>query len=214
MLTLPAAVPRWFGRLVLGAVLVGLLVVGGTAFRVWQVARADERPQVDAIVVLGAAQYNGTPSKIFEARLEHARQLYADGVSSHILTSGGSRVGDTFTEAQAGARWLAEHGVPPSAVVAVGKGSDTLRSLRAVSDEARARGWSTVVIVSDPWHSLRARIMAEDAGLRAWTSPTHSGPIVQTRQTQARYIFRETAALLYYRMSKESADTMGGAGLS
>ncbi|NIJ13099.1 uncharacterized SAM-binding protein YcdF (DUF218 family) [Saccharomonospora amisosensis] len=211
---MPAAVPRWFGRLVLGAVLVGLLVVGGTAFRVWQVARADERPQVDAIVVLGAAQYNGTPSKIFEARLEHARQLYADGVSSHILTSGGSRVGDTFTEAQAGARWLAEHGVPPSAVVAVGKGSDTLRSLRAVSDEARARGWSTVVIVSDPWHSLRARIMAEDAGLRAWTSPTHSGPIVQTRQTQARYIFRETAALLYYRMSKESADTMGGAGLS
>ncbi|WP_050998348.1 YdcF family protein [Saccharomonospora marina] len=211
---MPAAVPRWLGRLALGAVLVGLLVVGGTAFRVWHVARADERPQVDAIVVLGAAQYNGTPSKIFQARLEHARQLYADGVSSRIVTSGGSRVGDTFTEAQAGARWLADHGVPPQAVVAVGQGSDTLRSLHAVSDKARALGWNTVVIVSDPWHSLRARIMAEDAGLRAWTSPTHSGPIVQTRQTQARYIFRETAALLYYRMSKDSADTMGGAGLS
>lgn len=211
---LPAAVPRWTRRLAFGVVLVGLLVVGGTAFRVWHVARADERPQVDAIVVLGAAQYNGTPSKIFEARLEHARQLHATGIADRIVTSGGSQVGDAFTEAQAGARWLVDNGVSPTSVVAVGEGSDTLRSLRAVADEAKARGWSTVVIVSDPWHSLRARIMAEDAGLRAWTSPTHSGPIVQTRQTQARYIFRETAALLYYRMSKDSADAMGGAGLS
>ncbi|WP_199285579.1 YdcF family protein [Saccharomonospora iraqiensis] len=204
---------RWAGRAVLGVVLVGLLVVGGTAFRVWQVARADERPAADAIVVLGAAQYHGTPSEIFQARLDKARALHDSGVADVIVTSGGRGVGDTFTEAGAGADWLAERGVPEADLVPVEQGRDTLRSLRAVADEARARGWSDVVIVSDPWHSLRARIMAEDIGLRAATSPTHSGPVVQTRETQFRYILRETAALLYYRLSKEPADQADGLGV-
>ena len=97
--------------------------------------------------------------------------------------------------------------MPSAAVVAVGEGSDTLASLQAVAVRAEREGWQTVLIVSDPWHSLRARTMAEDAGLQAWTSPTRSGPIVQTRETQARYIFRETGALLYYRLTHASADT-------
>ncbi|MFC4001287.1 YdcF family protein [Prauserella oleivorans] len=204
---------RWLRRAVAGVVLVALLVGGGTAFRVWYVARADERPPVDAIVVLGAAQYNGTPSKIFEARLEQAKELYDQGVAGHIVTSGGNREGDAYTEAEAGANWLVANGVPEESTIAVGEGSDTLRSLRAVAAEIQARGWTTAVIVSDPWHSLRARTMAEDAGLEAWTSPTHSGPVVQTRQTQARYIVRETGALLYYRLSKNPADELGGTGL-
>lgn len=206
-------IARWVRRSLAGLVLVGLLVVGGTAFRVWYVARADDRPRVDAIVVLGAAQYNGRPSKVFQARLEHARSLYVQGVADHIVTSGGSAVGDAYTEADSGAAWLVSRGVPKDGVVPVPEGRDTLRSLRAVADLAHRRGWSTVVIVSDPWHSLRARIMAEDAGLRAWTSPTHSGPIVQTRQTQARYIVRETGALLYYRVSKDPVHTLGGTAL-
>ncbi|PXY28401.1 hypothetical protein BAY60_14730 [Prauserella muralis] len=194
-------------------VLVAVLVVGGTAFRVWHVARADERPAVDAIVVLGAAQYNGTPSKIFEARLSHAKDLFDEGVAPRIVTSGGSREGDAYTEAEAGKNWLVASGVPAQSVLAVGEGNDTLRSLSAVADRLRGGGWNSVVIVSDPWHSLRARTMAEDAGMEAWASPTHSGPIVQTRETQARYILRETAALLYYRLSKNPADYIGGTGL-
>ncbi|QBQ59852.1 YdcF family protein [Saccharomonospora xinjiangensis] len=203
---MPVVVRRWLTRTVAGIVLVGLLIVGGTAFRVWQVARADERPRADAIVVLGAAQYNGRPSEIFEARLAHARDLYAHGVASAIVTTGGMRDGDAYTEAEAGANWLRDQGVPVEALVPVGEGNDTLRSIRAAADVIKHSGWSDVVIVSDPWHSLRAGIMAEDAGLSVWTSPTHSGPIVQTRATQARYIFRETAALLYYRVSKKPAD--------
>ncbi|WP_199435112.1 YdcF family protein [Qaidamihabitans albus] len=206
----PAA---WLRRGLLGLALVVALVVGGTAFRVWYVARADDRMHADAIVVLGAAQYNGTPSKIFEARLSHAKDLYDEGVARHIITSGGSRVGDAFTEAEAGVRWLVDNGVPREDTTAVPEGSDTLRSLRAVSAEATARGWNSAVIVSDPWHSLRAGTMARDVGLDAWTSPTHSGPIVQTRETQAKYIFRETGALLYYRLSKNPADDIGGTGL-
>jgi uncharacterized SAM-binding protein YcdF (DUF218 family) len=206
-------VATWIRRTAVGAVLIVLLVLGGTAFRVWQVARVDDRSLADVIVVLGAAQYNGRPSQILEARLEHARKLYEQGVAPTVVTAGGSRAGDAYTEAEAGARWLREHGLPSQATMAVGVGRDTLGTLRAVAEQARARDWGTAVIVSDPWHSLRARTMANDIGLTAWSSPTHTGPIVQTREIQARYIIRETGALLYYRLSKQPADDIGGAGL-
>jgi uncharacterized SAM-binding protein YcdF (DUF218 family) len=204
---------RWAVRALVGAVLVGLLVLGGTAFRIWQVARIDDRSSADAIVVLGAAQYNGEPSPIFEARLEHARRLYDDGVARRVITTGGNQAGDAYTEAETGARWLADNGVPRGSTIAVGKGSDTLGSLRAAAEVAEQSGIESVVIVSDPWHSLRARAMADDLGVDAWTSPTHSGPIVQTRETQLRYIWRETQALLYYRFVKGPADAPSSAGL-
>lgn len=82
----------------MGALLVGLLVLGGTAFRVWQVARIDDRTPADAIVVLGAAQYNGRPSPIFAARLAHAQQLYEQGVAGRIVTLGGGQAGDATTD--------------------------------------------------------------------------------------------------------------------
>jgi uncharacterized SAM-binding protein YcdF (DUF218 family) len=195
--------------LLLGVLIVGALVLAGTGFRVWQVARVDDRSHADVVVVLGAAQYNGNPSKVLEARLNHAKSLYENGVAGHIVTGGGRRAGDRYTEADAGARWLAAHGVPRENVIEVDEGTDTLGTLRAVAGEVRARGWRSAVIVSDPWHSLRARTMAEDAGLTAWTSPTHSGPIVQTRQIQLRYIVRETGALLFYRATKAPTDGIG-----
>jgi uncharacterized SAM-binding protein YcdF (DUF218 family) len=197
----------WVSRVVLGAVLIGLLVVGGTTLRVWQVARIDDRRPVDAVVVLGAAQYDGEPSSIFAARLRHAQQLYEDGMAPRIVTTGGGRAGDAYTEAAAGRRYLVARGVPASDVVAVPVGSDTLGSLEAVAARAKQDGWSTALVVSDPWHSLRARQMARDSGLEAWTSPTRSGPVVQTRETQVRYIVRETGAVLYYRLTHASVDT-------
>jgi uncharacterized SAM-binding protein YcdF (DUF218 family) len=193
--------------------MITAMVVGGTALRVWQVARIDDRTSADAIIVLGAAQYNGTPSPIFESRLKHAKQLYEDGVAKMIITAGGNKAGDAFTEASAGARWLIDQGVPPASTLAVGEGRDTLGSLQAVAVEVAQRGWRTAVLVSDPWHSFRARTMANDVGIDAWTSPTHSGPIVQTRQTQALYIYRETGAFLFYRLTRTPADDIGGTGL-
>ena len=208
----PRPVRRLLRRLVLGVLLVGVLVFGGTGFRVWQVARGDERMSADVVLVLGAAQYDGKPSKVLEARLRHAKTLYDQGVAPYIVTTGGNRPGDNYTEASAGVRWLTGHGVPEDRVIPVGKGNDTLGSLKAAADRIHERGWRTAVIVTDPWHSLRARTIASDVGLDAWTSPTHSGPIVQTRQTQIRYIFYETAALLYYRATKAPADGAGDVG--
>jgi uncharacterized SAM-binding protein YcdF (DUF218 family) len=203
---------HWLRRAVFGTLLMLLLVIGGTALRVWQVARADDRERADIILVLGAAQYNGKPSAIFEARLRHAKQLYQEGVAKTIVTTGGNRVGDNYTEAYAGLLWLRAAGVPTADTFAVAEGSDTLGSLRATAAEAHRHAWHTAVLVSDPWHSLRARTMADDQGLQAWTSPTHSGPIVRTRLTQLRYIYRETGALLFYLTSKTPADDIGGSG--
>jgi uncharacterized SAM-binding protein YcdF (DUF218 family) len=203
---------RFVRRLVLGVLLVGALVVGGTGFRVWEVARGDDRATADVVLVLGAAQYAGKPSKVLEARLRHAMDLYDEGVAPYIVTTGGNQPGDTYTEASSGVRWLAEQGVPENRIIPVGEGNDTLGSLKAAAATIHERGWRSVVIVSDPWHSLRARTMASDVGLDARTSPTHSGPIVQTRETQIRYILYETAALLYYRATKAPADGAGDVG--
>jgi uncharacterized SAM-binding protein YcdF (DUF218 family) len=205
----PHRVRRIAGRAALAAVLAVGLVVLGTAVRVWQVARQDQRPSSDAIVVLGSAQYDGRPSAIFQARLDHALSLYQAGVAPRIVTVGGNRSGDRYTEAGAGARYLRGSGVPAGAVVAVERGSDTLESLRAVAGVFGEHGWRSAVLVSDPWHMLRTQRMATDLGIAAVGSPSRSGPVVQTRETELRYVLRETAAYLYYRLFHASSETAG-----
>lgn len=200
---------RWLVRGLVAVVAVLLLVVGGTAFRIWQYGRVDDRDHADAIVVLGAAQYNGDPSSILQARLNHAKTLYDQGVAKEIVTVGGRQPADRFTEAQAGEGYLTRNGVPGDRIIEVNTGNDTLTSLRAAAGVLRRHGWHTAVLVSDPWHMFRSRTMAAASGIDAWTSPTHSGPAVQTRATQLKYIFRETAALLYYRVTKAPADDVG-----
>jgi vancomycin permeability regulator SanA len=184
-----------------------LLVLLGTATRVWWFARQDDHRVSDAIVVLGAAQFNGRPSSVFTARLVHARDLYKLKVAPRIITVGGNRVGDQYTEASAGKAWLTQHGVPAARIVAVGTGSDTLTSLKAVQHRMQQGSWSTAVIVTDPWHSLRARAMATDQGIDAAMSPTRQGPAVRQRSTEIRYIARETLAYLYYKVFKKSVDS-------
>jgi uncharacterized SAM-binding protein YcdF (DUF218 family) len=199
-------------RVIAAAVLAALLLVASTALAIWWTARQDSRPASDAIVVLGSAQYNGVPSSIFEARLEHAIALYEDGVAPVIVTVGGKADGDQFAEAEAGRDYLAGSGIPDDALLAVPEGVDTLESIRAVSAAFTERGWSGAVLVSDPWHAMRAERMAEDAGLDAESSPTRQGPAVQTRTTQFRYILRETAAYLLYRATGESIAGAPGIG--
>jgi uncharacterized SAM-binding protein YcdF (DUF218 family) len=182
------------------------IVLVFTMGRVWWVARQDDRRVSDVIVVLGAAQFDGRPSSVFTARLMHARDLYKDNVAPLIVTVGGNRAGDRFTEASAGEHWLAAHGVPASKIVEVPTGKDTLTSVRAVSQKMKQRRWSTAVIVTDPWHSLRTRSMAHDSGIDAVTSPTRQGPAVRTRQTEFRYIFREALGYLYYKLFHRSSD--------
>ena len=204
------------GRLVVrvigAAVAAVLLLTVATALAIWWTARTDARPSSDAIVVLGSAQYNGVPSSIFEARLEHALDLYREGVAPVIVTVGGKATGDQFTEAEAGREYLAHAGVPEDALLAVQQGVDTLESMRAVAGKFDDRGWHTAVLVTDPWHAMRAERMAQDAGMDVTSSPTRQGPAVQTRTTQFKYILRETAAYLLYRVTGHSVAGAPGIG--
>lgn len=200
----PWAWLRWTIRIVVGLTTVIAIVFVVTAVRVWQVARQDHRPRADAIVVLGASQFNGRPSQIFQARLDHAKALYDEGVAPRIVTVGGGREGDTFTEAAAGARYLRSAGLPADAVTSVGEGSNTITSLEAAAVRLSGSGVVKIVIVTDPWHSLRARTVARDVGFDAQTSPARTGPIVQSRATEIRYITRETGAYLFYKVFRRS----------
>ena len=194
-------------KTVAAVALLVVLVLVATAGRVWWVARQDDTRTSDVIVVLGAAQFDGRPSSVFTARLVHARDLWQGDVAPRIITVGGNREGDRFTEASAGKKWLTEHGVRAGKVVAVGTGNDTLQSLDAVQKTMQRRGWSTAVVVTDPWHALRTRAMASDQGIDAVMSPTRQGPAVRQRSTEIRYIARETLAYLYYKVFKRSADS-------
>ncbi len=194
---------RWLVSLLLVTVLA---VPAGTWAWVWYVARQDERTPSDAIVVLGASQYNGVPSPVFEARLRQAQVLYLEGVAPVIVTVGGKLPGDNFTEAASGRDWLIEVGVPGAQIIAVEEGRDTLQSIDAVAEVFEANSWDTAILVSDPWHSLRSERMAAAHGIEAGTSPSRSGPAVIERRTQLWYITRETAALWYYWIFNDSSD--------
>jgi uncharacterized SAM-binding protein YcdF (DUF218 family) len=201
---------RWIRRGVLAIVVVVVVLVLYVAAHIWWVARHDQRPRSDAIVVLGASQYDGTPSPVFAARLDHAITLFQEHVAPRVVTVGGKQPGDAYTEAAAGRNYLASHGVPASDIVVVPTGRDTLRSVRAVHTRFVASHWTTAVIVTDPWHCLRARTMARDTGLSADTSPERSGPAVASRGIEVRYIARETEAYIYYEIFRDDNEHSAG----
>ena len=168
-------------------------------FRVWDQSHDDEVYFSDAIVVLGAAQYNGRPSPVFKARLDHAVYLHTEGIADMVIVTGGKQRGDRFTEAEAGEEYLVERSIPAGAIVAVGEGRTTLESLKAVSRAAQERGMDEAVFVSDPLHSERIKRMATDLGFdEAHTSPASYVTLNRSRSTKARELVHEVLSLLAY----------------
>lgn len=148
-----------------------------TLYQVWATGRTDQARPVDAIVVLGAAQYDGTPSPQLQARLDHALELYRAGHAPVVVVTGGNQPGDRFTEAEASAAYLVERGVPEEAILQEGEGTSTWESLEGVAELLEPRGLDEVLLVSDPFHLLRSRLIAEEVGLEAYTSPSTGGPV-------------------------------------
>jgi uncharacterized SAM-binding protein YcdF (DUF218 family) len=146
-------------------------------YAVWRSARSDEARPADAIVVLGAAQYDGRPSPVLAARLDHALELWQEGLAPRIVVTGGKQEGDRFTEATAAAEYLIARGVPDGAILREVQGTSTWESLAATARILRNRGLERVLVVSDPYHSLRARETAREVGLDAYASPTLTSPV-------------------------------------
>ena len=199
--TVAAPVRRWsvlWRTLAWGlAVLVALAVLlpAAAALRVVTAARQDDRTPTDAVVVLGAAQFDGRPSPVLEARLAHAGELYREGVAPHVVTVGSNQPGDRTTEAAVGAEWLVAAGVPRTDVTAVPVGHDTLSSLTAVAHLMASRGWTSATLVTDPAHEARSLAMARALGISAHGSPTRSG---SGSSLTVEYVVRETEGLLYF----------------
>jgi uncharacterized SAM-binding protein YcdF (DUF218 family) len=183
---------------------LGLLgVVAASGVAVWQAAHNDEASRVDhadVILVLGAAQYGGRPSPVFESRLRHAAHLYRQEFAGFIVVLGANQPGDVSTEGDAGRNWLlANEDVPEENVFASPKGNTTLESLEAAAEFMRQRGLRTAFLVSDPWHNLRIRRMARDLGIQAYVSATGASA-ARTQWTRLGGYTRETFGYLYYRV--------------
>ena len=155
------------------------------------VSQQDQRRPVDAIVVLGAAQYNGRPSPVLRARLDHALALYREGLAPIVVVTGGVGRGDTVSEAAVGERYLVAHGVPPGAAAAAGEARTTSASMTALAAWLRPRGMRRVLLVSDPFHMFRLRLEARRTALEAFTSPTESSPISHNPVLELRYLLVE-----------------------
>jgi uncharacterized SAM-binding protein YcdF (DUF218 family) len=178
---------------------LGIGVVAGYAtFRIWAQGQRDEQRPADAIVVMGAAQYNGRPSPLFAARLEHAVALFHAGVAKRLIVTGGKADGDRTTEAATARSYAIAHGVPPDAILGEDASRTTLESIRAVGAVLRSHGLADAVFVSDRPHMLRVLRMAADEGITAWGSPTASSPIEHDPPGQIDATLHELGALVQY----------------
>jgi uncharacterized SAM-binding protein YcdF (DUF218 family) len=178
----------------IAAVAVALLVIyfGVTFVQVWSASRAEGPDSADAIVVLGAAQYDGQPSPVLRSRLDHAVELYEAGVAPIVVVTGGNQPGDRFTEASAGDRYLQQHGIPASAMRLETQGSSSWESLAAAARFLRDEGITDVVLVSSPYHALRTEQIAAEVGLHGSASPADETAGIGSR---TYHLARETLAV-------------------
>jgi uncharacterized SAM-binding protein YcdF (DUF218 family) len=178
------------GGVVLAVVLAYLAV---TFVQVWVTSRQDHAAASDAIIVLGAAQYDGEPSPVLAARLDHAAELYRRGLAPLIVVTGGRQEGDRFTEAEAGAEYLEDLGIPGNVIERETTSTHSWESLAAAARFLREDGFERVLLVSDPYHSHRIEAIAEELGLDASVSPTRTSPTDGVGELRA--MLRETAAV-------------------
>src|SRR6266566_1088418 len=167
-----------------------LWVISATAVLIW--ASRDEARPAQAIVVLGAAQYAGKPSPVLRARLDHALDLWNRHFASLLILTGGTGAGDTTSEAAVGRNYARKHGVPDSAILVENEGRTTSESMRAVAGMLEVRGLQSALLVSDPFHMLRLRILARRFGFTPYTSPTQTSPISPNREARWKYMFSES----------------------
>jgi uncharacterized SAM-binding protein YcdF (DUF218 family) len=186
----PSSRSRWWWAtrafLALGALFV--LYVGITFVQVWRASTRDTARPSDAIVVLGAAQYDGRPSPVLKARLDRAYELYDEGLAPLVVTTGANQEGDRFTEGFVGFDYLRGRGVPEKDLLVVTDGVNTWEELSATAHQLELRGLDSVVLVSDGYHALRLEHTAEELGLDASVARTDGS-------ASMRELVRETAGV-------------------
>jgi uncharacterized SAM-binding protein YcdF (DUF218 family) len=174
-----------------------VVLLGGSLLAAiyWQ-ARTDQSRPADAIVVLGAAQYDGRPSPVLQARLDEALAAYRAGLAPVIVVTGGRQQGDRFTEALTGRNYLVDHGVPETAILLENSGRSSWESMEGVAQILRPLGARRVLLVSDGFHLFRLKLMARELGLTGYGVPAGNSPIARDSSLEADYVFRETGGVI------------------
>ena len=195
---------------------IAVIVAGAVLFlAIYRQARTDGARPAQAIVVLGTAQYNGWPGPVFQARLDHALQLWREGFAPLLVVTGGKMPGDGYTEAEAAWAYLTNAGVPPEAIVMENAATDTRESMKGVAAVLEPMGIDDVILVSDGFHIFRSRLMARDVGLHATGSPAPQSPIRVGGSGELSYMVREAAGVVAYlwqtRIAPGSAVASAGA---
>ena len=185
--------PSRLGSRLLAGVTIAVIAAWMTsAIAVITWGARDRARASDAIVVLGAAQYVGRPSPVLRARLDHALELWKRGLAPRLIFTGGTGAGDTTSEAAVSRVYALRHGIPDTAILMEHKGRTTRESLAAVSAIMHAQQMRTAILVSDPFHMLRLRILATQYGVDAYTSPTQTSPISANKGQALGYVISES----------------------
>lgn len=187
-----AHVGRALWRIFAGSLLAILVVWAGWMCAVLVWSGMDQAQPAGSIVVLGAAQYDGHPSPVLRARLDHGIDLWNRGMGKLLILTGGSGYGDTTSEAAVGRAYARKRGIPDSVIILEDKGRTTRESMLAVSEILANRGIKSAILVSDPFHMLRLSILAKRFGLTTYTSPTRTSPISPNREKRWRYMLGES----------------------
>jgi uncharacterized SAM-binding protein YcdF (DUF218 family) len=159
--------------------------------------RRDQAQYADAIIVLGAAQYEGRPSPVLKARLDHAAELWTRGLAPRMIVTGGRGVGDTTSEAAVGMRYLVQRGVPADSISMDTQGLTTSQSMVVVRRLLGTKSYPKLLIVSDPFHMLRLAILARRLHMTPLLSPTRTSPISMRPGQQMRYVLAESVKAPY-----------------
>ncbi len=178
---------------IVASVIIGVALLWAasmTAVLVW--SSMDQARPAGSIVVLGAAQYDGRPSPVLKARLDHGIDLWKRNMGKVLVLTGGQAPGDTTSEAAVGRAYARKRGVPDSAILVEDQGRTSRESMLAVSDTLGKRGIKTAILVSDPFHMLRLWIMGRRFGLTAYTSPTRTSPIAPNSERRWKYVVSES----------------------
>ncbi|HYN89699.1 MAG TPA: YdcF family protein [Ardenticatenaceae bacterium] len=186
--------------------LASLLYVALMVVLVYRQAARDEAAAADAIVVLGTAQWNGRPSPVLRARLDHALSLYQDGLAPLMVTTGGYGRDRRFSEAGVGRDYLLARGVPPEAILTEEVGSSSWESLVAASELLEPLGARRVLLVSDPFHMRRLKLMSAQLGLQPMASPTRTSPISRRPSLEFSYVLREVVSLTYHGLGLQATN--------
>ena len=189
-------------------IVVMLLLVFGFSYNLFLISsiycysKVDKVVKSDAILVLGASQWNGQPSPVFKARLDHAYDLYLKSYAEKIISTGGIGKGESLSEAEVGKKYLISKGVKENVIFMEKRGETSWESLNNVKDIFKSQKVESVILVSDGFHLMRLNKMGNDLGWKFFTSPTPYSPILKNKWTELKYALREVLVYWMYLVFK------------